>query len=181
MACILMVSSSCHIQFKSFVKFSIFRVKVPKFFHDSLHIYPTRHSKVVTVALIWRRPPENLNWRSFLRIDHLLFPHLGHVEPDHLLRPGWKDKGLLYRTHGKYYDWSHSYTIHMFAENKFKVPKNPAQLKGYDNTLGQVNLHTISPFWLHIFKILAFLSGKVTTSIYFLNDIGLVWRSYMDE
>ena len=67
-----------------------------------------------------------------------LFPHLVHVEPDNLLRPGWKETDLLYSTHGKYYDWSRSYTIHVFGEHKFKVPKNPEQLKGYDNTLGQV-------------------------------------------
>ena len=79
-----------------------------------------------------------LNSVTFGHRLYELFPHLVHVEREHLLRPTWKETDLIYSTHGKYYDWRHSYTFHVSAEGRFKVPENPEQLKGYDNTLGQV-------------------------------------------
>ena len=67
-----------------------------------------------------------------------LFPHLVHVEKEHLLRPTWKETDLIYSIHNKSYNWSQNYSFHVSAENRFKVPKTPEQLKGYNNTLGQV-------------------------------------------
>ena len=67
-----------------------------------------------------------------------LFPHLVHVEKEHLLRPTWKETDLIYSIHNKFYNWSQNYSFHVSGENKFKVPKNPEQLNGYNNTLGQV-------------------------------------------
>ena len=75
---------------------------------------------------------------TFGRKLFLLFPHLVHVEKEHLLQPTWKEVHLLYSLRGEFYNWSQSYSVHVSGEGKYRVPRTVEQLKGYNNTLGEV-------------------------------------------
>ena len=70
-------------------------------------------------------------------IIHKVFPHLVHVEEQSLLHPSWQESPAMFsrRIH---YNWTGHYSIHIYFESTHHIPKNPEQLKSYENTLGQV-------------------------------------------
>ena len=73
---------------------------------------------------------------------HKLYPHLVHVEETRLVRPNSRELAYLYGADNKFYNWTQSYSMHIYGETKgYKLPKTPEQLKGYNNTLGQVMRH----------------------------------------
>lgn len=67
-----------------------------------------------------------------------LFPHLVHVELNNMLRPNYLELEYLYGINNKFFDWSKSYSMHIYGENRYRVPETPEQLKGFNSTLGQV-------------------------------------------
>ena len=68
-----------------------------------------------------------------------LYPHLAHVELHRLLGPNYQQwMKYMYGIDNNVFDWSKSLSIHIFGENKYRVPRTPEQLKGFNCTLGQV-------------------------------------------
>ena len=74
----------------------------------------------------------------FSNLLQQLYPHLVHVELDRLLGPRYLRLIYMYGIENKFFDWSKSFSIHIFGENQYRVPGTPEQLKGFNCTLGQV-------------------------------------------
>ena len=74
----------------------------------------------------------------FSNLLQQLYPHLVHVEQDRLLGPRYLQLTYMYGLDDKFFDWSKSLSIHIFGEDKYRVPGTPEQLKGFNSTLGQV-------------------------------------------
>ena len=71
----------------------------------------------------------------------LVFPHLIQVEDSTFNRPGMQEGHAMYGE--TYYNYTTNYCIHMYGENKYMIPSNEKELRGYNCTLGRVMRHVL--------------------------------------
>ena len=86
----------------------------------------------------YKRGSWNVNSVLFSSLLQQIYPHLVHVEQERLLGPRYRRLKYMYGIDKKFFDWSKSLSIHIYGEGKYRVPRTPEQLKGFNSTLGQV-------------------------------------------